>query len=121
MDEELINKFSDILKEKNIDINTLLKDFHPNSTSSSNSNNNETKNESTEKKSDNNFSDFDINTILKMKKIFDSTNNSSNDSNLLLALKPYLRESRKEKVDQYAKLLKLAKAFQSFQNLGGDK
>lgn len=120
MDEELMNKFSDILKEKNIDLNTVLKDFNSNSTTSSN--NNEKSTQESEKKTDNNFSDFDINTLLKMKKIFDSTNNSgNNDSNLLLALKPYLRDSRKEKVDQYAKILKLAKAFQTFQNLGGDK
>lgn len=117
MDEELMNKFSDILKEKNIDLNSVLENFNSNSTNSSNNSPN------SEKKTENSSTtnDFDISTILKMKKVFENTNNSNNDSNLLLALKPYLRDSRKEKVDQYAKILSLAKAFQTFQNLGGDK
>ncbi len=111
MDEELINKFSEILKEKNIDLNSVLENFNSNSNTPSNNNTN----------SEKNSNDFDINTILKIKKILDSTNSSNNDSNLLMALKPYLRNSRQEKIDQYAKMLKIAKAFQSFQNMGGDK
>ena len=57
-----------------------------------------------------------------MKKMIDSINSNKNDprSNLLLSLKPYLKESRKKKVDQYIKLFGLSKAFETFNNLGGD-
>lgn len=44
--------------------------------------------------------------------------NNSNDprSNLLQSLKPYLREGRKEKVDQYANLLNVAKIAELLRN-----
>lgn len=56
------------------------------------------------------FSQIDMNTILKMKSVMDKLN-SSNDprSNLLYSLKPYLREEKKGKLDQYANLLNVAK------------
>ena len=48
--------------------------------------------------------------MLKIKEMMDKINSSHNDkrSNLLLALKPYLRESRQTKLDQYMKLLNMA-------------
>ena len=51
---------------------------------------------------------IDINTILKMKSIMDKMGNSKNDprANLLLSLKPYLKESRKAKVEQYIRIIK---------------
>ena len=54
--------------------------------------------------------------------MIDSINSNKNDprSNLLLSLKPYLKESRKKKVDQYVKLFGLSKAFETCNNLGGD-
>ena len=57
------------------------------------------------------------NTILKMKSIMEKMN-SSNDprSNLLYSLKPYLREERKGKVDQYANLLNFAKIAELLKN-----
>ena len=46
----------------------------------------------------------------KMVEIREKMNNSNDPrSNLLYSLKPYMRESRKEKVDQYANLLNVAK------------
>ena len=55
------------------------------------------------------FSNIDINTIMKMKSIMDKMNSKDNpSSNLLYSLKPYMRESRKEKIDQYAQLLNIA-------------
>lgn len=66
--------------------------------------------------------DIDINTILKMKQIIDSMNSNRNDprANLLKSLKPYLKESRQKKVDQYVKLFGLGKAFEVFNSLGGE-
>lgn len=56
------------------------------------------------------FSNIDINTIMKMKNIMQKMN-STNDprSNLLASLKPYLRDNKKEKLDQYANLMNFAK------------
>lgn len=67
--------------------------------------------------------EIDINTILKLKKVMDSMNSKKDDprSNLLLSLKPYLKESRRKKVDEYVKLFGLGKAFEVMNSLGGDK
>ena len=56
------------------------------------------------------FSKIDMNMMLKMKSIMENLN-SSNDprSNLLYSLKPYLRDEKKDKIDQYANLLNFAK------------
>ena len=69
-----------------------------------------------------NDSNIDINTILKMKKIMDSMNSNKDDprSNLLLSLKPYLKESRRKKVDQYIQLFGIGKAFEIMNSLGGE-
>ena len=57
-----------------------------------------------------NFGNMDINTIMKMKTIMEKMNNNNDPShNLLNSLKPYLRESKKEKIDQYANLLNFSK------------
>lgn len=71
--------------------------------------------------SDNGFS-LDFETILKLKNIMEKMNSSGDDprANLLLSLKPYLKESRKKKVDQYVKLFGLGKAFETFNFLGGE-
>ena len=51
------------------------------------------------------------------KSIMEQMNNSNNaSSNLLHSLKPYLRESRREKVDQYATLLNIAQISGLFSN-----
>ena len=40
-------------------------------------------------------------------------------SHLLQSLKPYLRESRKEKVDQYIKLLQISRTMELLKDSGG--
>ena len=96
MEEDFSNvlgKFQDILKEKNIDINNVLG-------SSSNPENNNSHHEN-----NSNSFDFDINTILKMKTIMDKINNTNNPrNNLLYSLKPFLRNDKKEKLEQYIKI-----------------
>lgn len=101
--------------------------YDQNNTSGCSSNNNYQSNEntSTSQNSQNNiFGDIDINTILKLQKIMNSINNDKqNDSraNLLKSLKPYLKESRKNKVDQYIQLMKMGKVFEIMNPLGGDE
>lgn len=67
------------------------------------------------------FSQIDMNTILKMKSVMDKLNTSNDPrSNLLYSLKPYLREERKGKVDQYANLLNVAKIADIFKDTNGN-
>ena len=75
-------------------------------------------------KNDNNSNpDIDLDTILKMKTIMEKMNSSKSNSssNLLLALKPFLRQSRQSKVDQYVQLLKLAPLLEMFKNDNNSK
>ena len=92
-----------------------------NESSSNNSFTGNNKNSSDNKSSNNinnfDFSKIDMNTMMKMKSIMDKMN-SGNDprNNLLNSLKPYLREGRKEKLDQYANLMNMAKIAELFNN-----
>lgn len=88
----------------------LLDSF--NSFNSSNGSNDSNKNDN------NSNPDIDLDTILKMKTIMEKMNSSKSNSssNLLLALKPFLRQSRQSKVDQYVQLLKLAPLLEMFKN-----
>ncbi len=76
--------------------------------SNSSSNNVNTSDNTSNSNSENNL-DLDLDTILKIKSIIESFNKKDDArSNLLYALKPYLRESRQKKVDQYINLFKLS-------------
>lgn len=101
MNEDINNvfeKFSDILKEKDIDLNSIL------GNEQSNENNNSTNSD---------FS-FDINTIMKIKNIMDNMNNKNSPRNqLLMSLKPYLEEEKKEKLEQYIKIANLLSVLNS--------
>ena len=120
----IMNQINNMIKNNEIpdDIKNMINNFS-NSSSNSNSTSN-TSNSNNNSSEDNTSStpDIDINTILKMKQIMDSMNSNKDDprTNLLMSLKPYLKESRKEKVDQYVKLFGLGKAFEVFGALGGE-
>ena len=92
----------------NIDINKILSQVSPemiNNLSSSLNPNSSANNNSNQ----NNFN-LDMNTILKMKSIMESMNNKNDPrANLLYSLKRYLRESKKDKVDQYVNMLNISK------------
>lgn len=69
------------------------------------------------------FGNIDMNTILKIKQVMEKMNNNKNNprSNLLLSLKPYLKPSRKQKVDQYIQLLNMSSIMENFGQMGGEK
>ncbi len=87
---EILSKFSDILKDKDIDLNNLA--GGPSSPPAENSD----------------FS-LDIDTILKIKDIMSKINQNQNcpRNKLLYALKPYLENNKKEKLEQYIKIANL--------------
>ena len=60
---------------------------------------------------------------MKLQNIMSKMKNSDNDdmSRLLLSLKPYLRDGRKDKIDDYIKLIKMGKMTQILESFGGDK
>ncbi|MCL2342237.1 MAG: hypothetical protein FWC53_04305, partial [Firmicutes bacterium] len=69
-----------------------------------------------------NSSGIDMETLLRMKSIMDEMNSKDDPrSNLLMSLKPYLKESRKGKVDQYIQLMNMSKILEIFPFMGGDK
>ena len=107
---EMIENFSAMMENNNNNFNSGNSENlgDSNNPNSSNENNNS---------SNFDFSNIDVKTIMKMKSIMEKMN-SKNDprSNLLYSLKPYLRESKKEKLDQYANLLNIAKLSELFKN-----
>ncbi len=111
---EIVQKMNEMLK------NNQMPDEIKNIMGNLASNSSEEKKDSSEQTENSNF---DINTMLKMKSIIDNMNRGQNDprANLLRSLKPYLKPSRKEKVEQYIKLFSMGKVFEVLNPLGGDK
>lgn len=84
---EVLSKFTDILKDKNIDLNNIAGgSFSP--------------------PADNNDFFLDIDTILKIKDLLSKINKNQDcpRNKLLYALKPYLQDNKKEKLEQYIKI-----------------
>ena len=135
IDANTMNKLNDMVK--NGDVSKLISQIPPDmlqNFSSLMNNNTNIKKDSTDnvKNNENNisnnttnnnnnnsfdFNNIDINTIMKMKSIMEKMN-SANDprSNLLVSLKPYLRDNKKEKLDQYANLINFAKIAEFLKN-----
>lgn len=87
---EVLNKFSDILKEKNIDLNKIT-GGNPIPPAESQD-----------------FS-LDIETILKIKNIMSKMNQNQDcpRNKLLLSLMPYLEKDKQSKLEQYIKIANL--------------
>ena len=146
---EMIQKMSEMLKNNEIpdNIKSIMNNLANSSSSNSSSGNTNEKisNQNTNSSNGNfagektcNFTEngsyenrnsssdspnIDLNTMLKMKSVIDSMNQQQNDprANLLRSLKPYLKPSRKEKIDQYIKLFNMGKVFEVLNPLGGEK
>lgn len=131
----LMNQINKMLGNNEIpdNIKNIMSQFSSNtnqtnsSLSHNNSDNSQNKNQlnndtSSSDNSQSSMPDFDIGTMMKMKQIIDSMNANKNDprANLLLSLKPYLKDSRKEKVDQYIQIFKMGKVFEMLGPLGGE-
>lgn len=98
---DLNNILSQVSPEMINNLSSMLNSSQSNQDSTSNSTNSSGNN--------NNFN-IDMNTIMKMKSIMDNMNNKNDPrANLLYSLKPYLRDSKKDKLDQYVNLLNISK------------
>ena len=98
------NDISEIMKK----LSNMLNNSSNNSSNSSS--NNASVSQNVEEQD---FNNMDINTIMKMQKIIKTMNSESHNSrsNLLRSLKPYLKPSRQEKVEQYIQLLNMENVF----------
>lgn len=95
----------------NPDLNKILSQVSPEMINNLNNMLN-SNNQSNQDRSNNNSGNFniDMNTIMKMQSIMSNMNNKNDPrANLLYSLKPYLRDSKKEKLDQYVNLLNISK------------
>ena len=82
---------------------------------------NSSDNSSNNSNSNKNSTDFnipDMETVMKLMKMMKSINDSSPSKDLLKSLKPFLNDSRKEKVDQYINLLGMTKIIEIFKEMG---
>ena len=126
IDKNTVDKLNSMINNGNL--NDMLSQISPESLKSLsnmlNNNNNNTANNNHNSNSNGNsntsnnnfdFSNIDINTMMKMKSILDKMNNSSDPrSNLLNSLKPYLRDSKKNKLDQYSQFINMSNVIELF-------
>lgn len=68
----------------------------------------------------NESSGFDPSLLLKFQKIIGAMNNSNPQKDLLLSLKPFLRKSRQNKINEYLTILSLISVLDSFKDKGSD-
>lgn len=98
-------------------INYNQKNYNANNNSNNSNNSSNKANSNTNNKKNFDFSQIDMNTILKMKSVMENMNNSDDPrSNLLYSLKPYLRQTKQEKLDQYVNLLNFSKVAEILKN-----
>ena len=110
-------------------INNLLNRFQTNNlneqqdsnTSHTNSNNTNENSNNNHQSNENIADNFDFDTIFKMKNIIDTLNKKDDPrANLLYSLKPYLREPKRKKLDQYVNLLRFTDITGFFKMPKGD-
>jgi hypothetical protein len=111
-----INTNSNNINNGNANVNN-----YKDSSNTQNNNNNNNDNNSNANQSSNlgfDFSNIDMNTVMKMSSVLGNLNNTADDprANLLNSLKPYLRDSKKGKLDNYMNLLNVSKIAEIMKN-----
>ena len=127
MDKKTFGNLSDMLDNTSNKRNTEFSDninnsdFFKNIMSNFSSNNNDDGNININNNSFD-FSNIDMETIGKIGKIMSKMNsNASNPrSNLLLSLKPYLKPSRRNKVDKYIQFINMTSIIEDLNKTGGE-
>lgn len=114
------NQIPDELKNMVANMQKNSANTNNNYTQSSNYNRNNSSNNNTNQ----DFPNIDVETMLRIQNIMSKMKSAdSNDdmSKLLISLKPYLRDEKKGKIDEYIKLIRMGKMTQMFESFGGDK
>lgn len=91
----------------NLDLSSILGAFNNNS--SGNTNNNNTS------------SGIDPNLLFKIQRVMSSMTKDDPKKNLLISLKPFLRKSRQDKINEYISMLTIINAIEVFSDKGSDK
>lgn len=112
----------------NFDFSNFSNFFNSNNTNNNNNNNNSDNinqnsnysSDSTNSTSDNSTSfDFDPTILLKAQKILSSFNSKTPKKELLLSLKPFLRKSRQDKMNEYVTILNVLTVLDNLKNNKG--
>ncbi len=107
---EMIENFSKMINSQNQNQYNEKKQNSSSNNSSNSNNTTSSQNSYNSSSSGFDFSKIDMDTILKMKSAMEKMNDKNDPrSNLLYSLKPYLRQSKQEKLDQYVNLLNFSK------------
>lgn len=107
--------FSSILK--NIDIGSILNTFSNTSQNNINAN----INNDTATNNNSNFGGIDPSLLMKFGNMFSSATRNDPKRNLLLSLKPFLRKTRQDKLNEYVTILTIVDAIGIFNSKGSDK
>ncbi|MGN1302646.1 MAG: hypothetical protein ACI4VO_03245 [Clostridia bacterium] len=122
---DVFEKLNNIAGQNNVSpdmVNNLFNMLNNSNVSNNANSPSDSSNSNDSQSSENNTSGIDIETIMRMKTIMDKMNAKDDPrANLLQCLKPYLKESRKSKVDQYIQLMNISKIMEVFPFIGGDK
>lgn len=122
---EMIQNFSNMMNSNGLNNNSQNNmNQHNNQNNNHNNNQNNSQNGSGDNSIPNfDFSNIDMNTIMKISSAFGNMNNNKNDprANLLNSLKPYLRDNKKEKLDSYVNLLNMSKIAEVLKNTNINK
>lgn len=107
---DMIQQFSSLLNSNNSNSSDSNNSNEQNTSGNSSAENNSHSNNNNNNNSGFDFSNIDPATIMKITSAFGKMNNKNDPrANLLYSLKPYLRDGKKEKLDQYVNLLKVSK------------
>lgn len=110
--EKMNNNESSQQEENNtnsFDMSSILNAFNANKEDANTTNNN-----------DNTETGFDPSILLKMQKIMSTMNSNNPKKELLLSLKPFLRKSRQDKMNDYLTILNVITVLESFKNKDSD-
>ena len=121
---DVFEKLNNIAGQNNVSpdmVNNLFNMLNNSNVSNNANSSSDSSNSNDSQSSENNTSGIDIETIMRMKTIMDKMKAKDDPrANLLQCLKPYLKESRKSKVDQYIQLMNMSKIMDVFPFMGGD-
>ncbi len=85
-----------------------------------NNTNNNNNNNTDESNNSNSGFNIDPSIILKIQQIMGAMNNKNPQKDLLLSLKPFLRQSRQDKMNDYLTILSVISIIESLSNKGSD-
>ncbi len=121
---EMIKKAQEMINNNQIppELQGLVNNFKNGNGQNNNQNNSQSSNiqgYNNQSNNQNSMPNIDMETLMKMQSIMSKMQNSSDNdmSRLLSSLKPYLRDEKKGKVDEYMKLVKMGQMTKILENL----